>query len=201
MGSRTVSIQNPADVFLNIPFDKKREYLYLSLIASLVGLGLNPRCVVEVAVDDSRLLRLYELIQSCRYSIHDLSAVELTTQPFRTPRFNMPFELGLAVAVKLESDHEFRLLDAVKHRLDQSLSDLKGYDPYIHEGTADGVFDAVRNMFAGLKAPPISSRPQFRFVYETLRRFRRTEAGRGDPYTPVQFGALVMTARGAVQAA
>jgi hypothetical protein len=184
---------------LNIAFDKKREYLYLSLIASVVAVGLNPRCVVEVVVDASRLERLYELIRSCRYSLHDLSAVEVTTKPYRVPRFNMPFELGLAVALKLQGDHEFRLLEGIRHRLDQSLSDVKGYDPYVHRGTPDGVFEAVQNMFAGLKAAKAVSRRDFRFVYDTLRRFRRTEAGRGDPYTAVLFGALVMTARGAVE--
>jgi hypothetical protein len=81
---------------------------------------------------------------------------------------------------------------------DQSLSDVKGYDPCIHHGTPEGVFDTVRNMFAELKAPPLSRR-DFRVVYEILRRFRRTEAGRGDPYTAVLFGALVMTARGALE--
>jgi hypothetical protein len=181
---------------LNIAFDKKREYLYLSLIASLVGLGLNPRCVVEIAIDASRLDRLHDLIRSCQYSIHDLSAVEVTSRPYRVPRFNMPFELGLAVAVKLQGDHEFRLLEAVRHRLDQSLSDLKGYDPYVHGGTPTGVFDAVRDMFAGVKTAHLSRR-DFCFVYDTLRRFRRTEAGRGDPFRAALFGELVMTARGA----
>jgi hypothetical protein len=38
--------------------------------------------------------------------------------------------LGLAVALKLQGDHEFRLLEGIRHRLDQSLSDVKGYDPY-----------------------------------------------------------------------
>ena len=58
-----------ADVFLNLAFDKKREYLYKSLIASLVSIGLNPRCVIEMAVDAARVDRLYALIASCRYSI------------------------------------------------------------------------------------------------------------------------------------
>jgi hypothetical protein len=66
----------PADVFLNFAFDQRREYLYLSLIASVVGLGMNPRSVLEGPVDDSRLQRLQKLIASCQFSIHDLSAVE-----------------------------------------------------------------------------------------------------------------------------
>ena len=38
----------PTDVFINVPFDDDYENTFLALIASLVGLGLNPRCVLEV---------------------------------------------------------------------------------------------------------------------------------------------------------
>jgi len=65
-----------ADVFLNIPFAASHEYLYIALVAGLVGLRLNPRCVLEVAPQQSRLQRPYKLIASCPYSIHDLSRSE-----------------------------------------------------------------------------------------------------------------------------
>jgi hypothetical protein len=197
---RAGATHQPPHIFLNHAFDPAREYLYLSLIASLVGIGLRPRSVVELPGDTSRLERLYGLIRACQYSIHDLSAVERTARPYRVPRFNMPFELGLAVALKLQGGHEFRLLEAVDRRLDQSLSDLKGYDPYIHGATPVGVFDAVRNMFSAVQAPPIRTRSDFAAVYDLLRRFRRRREGRGNPYTAIQFGALVTTATNAVRA-
>jgi hypothetical protein len=81
----------------------------------------------------------------------------------------------------------------------QSLSDLNGFDPFIHGGTAEGVFSAVRNMFASIQSPPIHSVADFRIAYDTLKKFRRSTAGRGDPYTAIQFGALAMTARAAVE--
>jgi hypothetical protein len=59
-----------SDVFINIPFDRRNEYLYLSLIAAIVGLGLAPRCVVEIPHDAARLKRIFDLIRSCEYSIH-----------------------------------------------------------------------------------------------------------------------------------
>ena len=68
----------------------------------------------------------------------------------------------------------------------------------IHDGTADGVMDAVRNMFAGIPHQPLNRRQDFRAVYETLTTFRRTRDGRGNPYTAVQFGSLVVVAKGAV---
>lgn len=193
---------NVNDVFLNLAFDRPREYLYLSLIASLVGLGLNPRTVLEVPVDAHRLDRLRRLIRACRYSIHDMSAVQVTVNPHRCPRFNMPFELGMAVAIHLEatSRHSFRVLEQVNYRMQQSLSDLNGYDPFIHGGHPTGVFDAIRNMFATLNDPPMETTEDFQFVYGSLRRYRRSRLGRGSVYTATQFGSLVTVARGAVEA-
>jgi hypothetical protein len=186
-------------VFLNFAFDKRREYLYLSLVASVVGLGFNPRTVLEVPVDTFRLERLRRLIKMCRYSIHDLSAVQVTAKPHGVPRFNIPFELGLAVAVHLENRqrHSFRLMESKRHRLTQSLSDLNGFDPFIHDELPAGVFRAVRNMFAALRHRPVQTQRQFEVVYDTLVTFRRSRVGRGDPYTPTQFGDLVTVARAA----
>jgi hypothetical protein len=194
-------VANPADVFLNLAFDPRREYLYLALITGVVGVGLNPRCVVELPANAVRLERLRQLIASCRYSIHDMSAVEVTARPFRVPRFNMPFELGLAIGIQLESHaHECRVMEAVRHRVDQSLSDLRGFDAYIHGGTPEGVLDAVRNLFAAIPRQPLNRRRDFAAVFDTLSRFRRSRDGRGDPFTAVQFGSLVIVAKGAAEA-
>ena len=51
--------------------------------------------------DPESLERLFELIERCAFSVHDLSRVELSLHRPRVPRFNMPFELGLAVALSL----------------------------------------------------------------------------------------------------
>jgi hypothetical protein len=130
-----------------------------------------------------------------------MSAVEVTARPYRVPRFNMPFELGLAIGIQLESnEHECRVMEAVRHRVDQSLSDLRGFDAYIHGGTSDGVLDAVRNMFAEIPRQPLTRRRDFAAVFDTLAKFRRSRDGRGDPFTAVQFGSLIVLAKGAVEA-
>lgn len=163
------------DVFINVPFDEKHEYLYLLLIAALVGLGLQPRCVLEVPRDHARLHRIYTLIAACPYSIHDLSAVALSAHPFRVPRFNMPFELGLAVAISMATKerHKFRVMDSVPHRITQSLSDIGGYDAFVHNGTPTGTFEAVADMFASLKNPPITDSRDFLLVFRGLKRLRK----------------------------
>jgi hypothetical protein len=108
------------------------ESLFITLIGVLVFLGQKPHCVLEVREKgEGRLARILELMQACRISIHDLSRVS-------TPvRFNMPFELGLACALKLLHPLEYELfvLDAKAYRLDETLSDYKGRDPMIHHGT------------------------------------------------------------------
>jgi hypothetical protein len=186
------------DVFINIPFDPSYEYLYLSLIAGLVATGLNPRCVVEIPSGDDRLARIFKLISVCPYSIHDLSAVGLSRKPFRVPRFNMPFELGLAVALNLTSQgqHRFRILDAVKHRAEQSLSDLKGYDAYVHNKRASGVLDAILDMFSKLSGRPLDEIEDLRWVYRELATARRTKLRRTpDIFRADPFAKLVVAAR------
>ena len=86
------------DVFLNIPYDNKFENLCLAYVSGVSAFGLNPRATLEIPGGMRRLDRIFHLIQSCAYSVHDLSRVELDRTRPRTPRFNMPFELGMCVA-------------------------------------------------------------------------------------------------------
>jgi hypothetical protein len=71
-----------------------------------------------------------ELISACGYSFHDLSRVQLTSG---APRFNMPFEVGLAVATaRWRPAHQWFLFEAKPFRVQRTLSDLSGTDAYIH---------------------------------------------------------------------
>jgi len=93
--------------------------------------------------------RLIGAIRGNPFSVHDLSRVEPSGRGAgAVPRFNMPFELGLAVAVSLSESrrqrHGFVLLESKRFRLQRSLSDMNGYDPLIHNGTQGG---AIRSMF------------------------------------------------------
>lgn len=42
-------------VFLNIPYDKRHENLYLAYIAGLCGFGLIPRATLEIPSGERRL--------------------------------------------------------------------------------------------------------------------------------------------------
>jgi len=151
---RRRSLRNAA--FLNIPYDDQYEDLYLGFIAGLCGFGLIPRATVEIPSSARRLDRIIKLIRGCHFSFHDLSRVELDPTPPATPRFNMPFELGLAVAWASTSrgQHEWFVFEAQPHRLNKSLSDLGGTDPYIHHATPRGVLSALANALSRRRHRP-----------------------------------------------
>ena len=103
---------DPLAVFINVPYDDEYESLYLALISGLSGFGLIPQAVLQIPGSERRLDRLFSLIHSCRYSFHDLCRVELDLRRPPTPRFNMPFELGLVV--EIESALESTTTEAVQ---------------------------------------------------------------------------------------
>jgi hypothetical protein len=134
--------------FLNIPYDQEFEPLYLAFIAGLSGYGLIPQAVLQIPESERRLDRIFSLIRRCKISFHDLSRVELDPKRPPTPRFNMPFELGLAVAWHRigDSSHRWYVFEAKAHRLQKSLSDLNGTEPYIHDCRPRGVLQQLTNV-------------------------------------------------------
>lgn len=160
--------QSASRVFLNVPFDEPYEPIFIGLVGALIHLGKYPTTVLELGGGAApRMDRLIAAIRGNPFSVHDLSRVE----PFgrgvgAVARFNMPFELGLAVAVSLTDRrrprHGFVLLESRRFRLQRSLSDMNGYDPLIHNGTQRG---AIRAMFEAFSvAGPADMGPAHRLV-------------------------------------
>jgi len=163
----------PSDVFLNIPYDRRFGRLYIAFIAGLASFGLKPRATLEIPGGERRLDRIVDLIRACSYSLHDLSRVQLDRRPPSTPRFNMPFELGLAVAwakVGKRSATWF-VFESMSRRLQKSLSDLDGTDVYVHDGSVDGVFRELSNAFVRSDRQPTIQ--EMRAVYADLKRASR----------------------------
>lgn len=144
-GRRSGRTHAARQAFLNVPYDSGYEDLYLAFIAGLCGFGLTPRATIEIPSSDRRLDRIIKLIRSCGFSFHDLSRVELDRHAPFTPRFNMPFELGLAVdwARTVRAAHQWFVLESEPHRLEKSLSDINGTDPFVHGGSPRGVLAAL----------------------------------------------------------
>jgi hypothetical protein len=130
---------NRRGVFLNVPFDKGYEPLFVALISALVSIGRVPHCVLEVPDGgDGRLVRIIRLIRSCPVSVHDLCRVGLPV------RFNMPFELGIAAALnRIGEGHKFFMLESKRYRLQRTLSDTNGIDPGIHGSTVKGMISCA----------------------------------------------------------
>lgn len=196
--SRAVpSPRGKVSVFLNIPYDTQFERLYLAYIAGITAFGLEPHATLEIPGGARRLDRIFELLSSCAFSIHDLSRVQLDRKAPRTPRFNMPFELGLAVAwEKLGNKHTWFVCEALDRRILKSLSDLNGSDVYIHGGGVRGVFRELCSAFRRTTNQPTVQEMEFvyRDLMSTLPEIMR-QAGSRSPFTTRVFSDLCVRAR------
>jgi hypothetical protein len=182
-------------IFLNVPYDSLFAPPFLAYVCGICAFGLIPRATLELQGGTRRLDRIVSLIESCRYSIHDMSRVELDTTPPPTPRFNMPFEHGLSVlhASRNRRNHTWFLFESVNWRIQKSLSDLNGTDPYIHDGTVDGVFRELAKAFVRADRQP--SVEQMQFLYDklalTMPRLL-TDAAATDPFNARVFRDTVV---------
>jgi hypothetical protein len=95
--------------------------------------------------------------------------VELDTTDPPTPRFNMPFELGLAVAWDrlVPGRHTWYVMESRDRRVFKSLSDLAGTDIYVHDGTPDGVFRELGNALVRQRRHPFVR--EIKYIYAGLQ--------------------------------
>ena len=155
--------------FLNIPYDPAYEEHFLAYIAGVAAFGIDPRAALELTSGERRLDRIFQLISACKYSFHDLSLVRLDRTLPPTPRFNMPFELGLVVGWQnaAPSGHSWFVFESSRHRLQKSLSDLNGTDPFIYGSSSDGVLREIRNALARHDIQPTAV--QIRSIFDDLK--------------------------------
>jgi len=160
-------LPDPKGVFLNIPYDEEFSSLYVAYIVGLIQLGLAPHITSEIPGGDRRLDKILKLIQSCRYSIHDLSRVEVSVAPSAVPRFNIPLELGMTItwAKTHPSRHSWFVWESEPYRLQRSASDLNGTDPNIHNGAPERVLSGLRSALGRDHPPPM---PQMLKVYNLV---------------------------------
>jgi hypothetical protein len=187
---QSVSV-DPTAVFLNVPFDKRYEPLFVALLAALTAIGRKPRTVLELPEHgEGRLNRILEHLEACQVSIHDLSRVGSPA------RFNMPFELGLAYAVRryrpTPKKRSIVLLESVNHRLSRTLSDMAGFDPGIHRNKPRRIISCVLDALGTGTADPSVGK-----VYATWRALMKASralkevAGQDDVYSRTLFKRLV----------
>ncbi|SFQ30917.1 hypothetical protein [Parafilimonas terrae] len=137
------------NVFINCPFDKDYNELFLALVFAIQDSGFSPRCALESSgTEANRLMKIADIIKECRLGVHDISRVELSDGN-NLPRFNMPFECGLFWGCMLYADGSYRnkrllVLDSMEHRYRATLSDISGQDISVHNNSAKLLIERVR---------------------------------------------------------
>jgi hypothetical protein len=93
------------------------------------------------------LCQIQQIIEQCRYGIHDISRTESDGSP-PLPRFNMPLELGVFLGAKRYGDTSQRrkralILDREQYRYQRLISDIAGQDIVSHNGDPANAIAAV----------------------------------------------------------
>jgi hypothetical protein len=185
-------------VFLNIPYDPQPKFrrLYIAYIVGVIELGLIPTATLAIE-GDARLDRIFALIKSSRYSIHDLSCIKIDRTFPPTPRFNMPFELGLAVAWAKQNpaSHSFFAFEEIERRGHKSTSDMSGYDFYIHSGKPERVMSNLCDAFVRkTKSPNVPKMVKhFEIVLSRVPQIKR-DCGAASIFQARVFKEIVLAA-------
>lgn len=141
------------DVFINCPFDAEFNNSFQALVFGVIGCGFRVRCAREMDdAGETRIDKLYRIIEESRYGIHDLSR----TQPDADtglPRFNMPLELGIFLGARKfggvdQALKRCMILDTEQYRFQQFVSDLSGMDIKAHGDDPRRMVGHVRDFLA-----------------------------------------------------
>jgi hypothetical protein len=162
-------------VFINCPFDPEFERCFEAILFATICSGFMPRSALEsgdVAVP--RIERIFEAISTSQYSIQDLSRCRGEGSE-QLARFNMPLELGFAMASRFrtprgKAPHDWLLLVPEGHSYGRFVSDLAGYDPLRHDGTPATLVPKVMSWLA--TRPDAVLMPTPAEVLAQLPRFR-----------------------------
>ena len=173
-------------IFLNIPYSERYSKLEVAIISTVTAYDLTPKMARQRLRLEVRLLKIVEMMLTCRYALTDLSYVK---------RMNMPLELGLLLAFGKENYITSRQpYGAVK-----SVSDLNFCDIHYHRGS-------VRELIAGLSRwiEQNCSRKRFstKSLFERYRRWWkiREDLGRDfDKLAAQEISLLVGLAKGEIR--
>ena len=161
------------DVFINCPFDAEYSATLEALIFTVFACGFRSRTARELDdASQTRLDKIYGIIEQCRYGVHDISRTEL--DPIHDlPRFNMPLELGIFLGAKRFGDAAQKqkrclVLDVEPHRYQRFISDLAGVDPQAHEGDPRRAAAQLRNWLANVSRRDL---PGERTIVDLLDRW------------------------------
>lgn len=141
--------QDPHQVFINCPFDEEYRPLFQCLIFTLLFLKLKPVFSVTTSSDQIRIHGIMNLIEKSRFGIHDISRNQASSIG-EYARFNLPFELGLAIGCKRFGGRKHQhkrllILDRDTHSYDQYIGDISGQDIEAHYNETETLIQRVRD--------------------------------------------------------
>ena len=148
-------------VFINCPYDPGFVDLFHSIVFTVVAHGFVPRSAKESeASGDPRIDRIASALAESKYSIHDLSRFTGGGVD-NFARFNMPLELGIAIALRYAGRrtvrvHNWQVLVAGGYAYQRFVSDLAGFDPSMHDMTVTSI---VRVVSSWLRRQPDAATP------------------------------------------
>lgn len=134
-----MSVSRARDVFINCAFDEAYRPMFLGIVFAVIRSGFRARCALETDdATDNRFNKIQQIIEECRYGIHDISRTQVDGTP-PLPRFNMPLELGLFFGAKRYGDLDQKkkralVLDTERFRYQRFISDIAGQDIHAHDG-------------------------------------------------------------------
>lgn len=137
-------------VFINCPFDAGYENLFRAILFTVIDCGFTPHCALEISnAAQTRLEKIYGLIESCKFGIHDLSRTELDAAN-SLPRFNMPLELGLFLGCQRFGSKKHKskcciVFDKERFRYQKFISDISGQDVEAHGGDYRALIHRIRD--------------------------------------------------------
>lgn len=174
-----------SDVFINCPFDDDYKPIFAALVFAVFACEFRPRSALELEDgSQARIDKLYDIVASCRFGVHDLSRTELDPKN-KLPRFNMPLELGIFLGAKRfgdDSQHQKRclILDVERYRYQKFISDLSGMDVQAHERDVEKAIACVRNWLANVSRRNLPSAKLVQRAYlEFLAQKPAVAAGLG----------------------
>jgi hypothetical protein len=195
-------LPDPKRVFINCPYDPDYEPTFDAIVFATVCCGFIPCSALESdTVADVRIDRILRGLAGAKYSIHDLSRCRGEGDE-RLARFNMPLELGAAMALRHQSatEYDWAVLVPEGHLYARFVSDLAGFDPLRYDGTSRSVVPKVmRWLTTRPDAIPTPATP--RHVLDLMPDFQRRKAElAADWEGELPWGRMLKLARDAARA-
>lgn len=169
-------------IFLNIPYSKRYSSLEIAIISTVTAYGMTPHMARERTRMEIRLLKIVELMLTCKFGLTDLSYVK---------RMNMPLELGLLLAFGKET----LVMTAKPYSALKTISDLNFCDIYHHQR---GIRRLVTGLSRWVEQNFSSKRIKTNTLLQRYRRLRRIRKQLGEDFerlTPQEITKLLGVAQ------